>query len=90
MLEIHWRADSKKEYRKIIKAIGEMDFKSNLFDIYGWCDISGYQTWKSKTPPFNYLIITVEFKVKKIDLIHEEMIKSLISDYQDKIKEYQV
>lgn len=76
-----WGADTKKEYNKQEKLIQKYKVENNLFSLYCWCDISGYDYWMVQQEESNYVSIDVVLKKKKytdeeLIQIREEIIKA--------------
>lgn len=78
----HWTAESKKEYRAIEKRIDKIGKKYKAFEVYAWCDISGYDYWVKRQEEPNYIQISVKLNKKKLTQIEIERLKQALEDAQ--------
>lgn len=74
---LYWGADTKKEYNNALEEIEKLKIENNIYKIYAWVDISGFEYWMKKQEEQNYLQIS--FTIKK-SAISEENYKKLVKD----------
>lgn len=56
---------SKEAYEKQEKMIQEASYVCEDYDIYAWCDSSGYDYWVVKQEEDNYVMVTVKMKTER-------------------------
>lgn len=59
---VYWTADSKDEYNKKEEIISSYVINNDLFNLFAWCDISGYDYWVIQQEEENYVSIDVYLK----------------------------
>lgn len=78
----YWSAESKKEYDEKEALINNYLAENDLFKLYAWCDISGYEYWGVQHEE-NYVSIDVvlkkqpnEYSQKEINVIREAIVSA--------------
>lgn len=59
-----WTAETKREYQSIEKRISKIGAKRAAYEIYAWCDTSGFDYWVRRQQEPNYIQISVSLKRK--------------------------
>lgn len=75
-----WSAASQEEYDEKAKFLDGISLENELYDIYAWYDISGYDYWVIQQQESNHTMVTVTFKVTELT---SEQIEQLRSDCED-------
>ena len=75
-----WTAKTHKEYRDIEKRIDKIGKKTKAFEVYAWCDISGFDYWVKKQEEPNYIQISVVLKKKNLSPIEIKALKRALED----------
>lgn len=73
---VYWTADNKAEYNRKEKLIHDYKVDNDLFDLFAWCDISGYDYWVIQQEEENYVSIDVVLK-KDVELYTDEEIEQI-------------
>ena len=66
-----WSVKSEKEYIETEKEINKIFYPGENWEIYGWCDGSGYNYWAIQQEEPNYISITI--KVNTEELTQDEV-----------------
>jgi hypothetical protein len=62
---IWWYVEDEKEYEEVEDKISDFSIKRKHYEVYAWCDVSGYDYWM-KEEEENYIQITVRFKKDEV------------------------
>ena len=68
---VYWTAEDKEEYQKNEEIINNYKIENELFEIFAWCDISGFDYWVIKQQEENY--VSIDVVLKKDALQYTEM-----------------
>lgn len=71
-----WGAKLKRAYQKAEKLINKIEFKGEGWQIYAWCDVSGFDYWMKSQQETNYIQITIAFDTESIDADELPALKS--------------
>ena len=69
----YWTARTKKQYEAKEKLISKYKKETDLFKLFAWCDISGYEYWVKQQEECNYVSIDVVLKKQPNEYTQEEM-----------------
>lgn len=61
-----WTALNEDDYSDIETKIDVIGSKHKAFDVYAWCDISGFDYWVRRQEEPNYIQISVSFNKKSL------------------------
>src|SRR5215217_3442739 len=71
----YWGADSKEDYEASEQKINDYKASGEGWELYCWCDVSGYDYWMIQQEESNYVSITVT--LNEAGLPEEEFAKML-------------
>ena len=77
---IHWYSLNEKEYGEIEGKINEFSIKRDNYQVYAWCDVSGFDYWMVNQEEPNYIQITVQFNKYEVDDIDLEKLQEDIDE----------
>lgn len=63
---IWWYEENEKEYEEVENKISDFHIKRKHYEVYVWCDVSGYDYWIKEEEGENYIQITVGFKKDEV------------------------
>lgn len=69
-----WGAQTEKEYKQVELAIAAISYKGDGWELFAWCDISGYEYWMLRQEETNYIQITVAFTSDEVSQDQIELI----------------
>ena len=79
----YWTANTKKQYEAKEKIISEYKKETDLFSLYAWCDVSGFNYWVKQQEEDNYVSIDVvlkklphEYSQAEIQIIRDVIIEA--------------
>ena len=80
---VYWSADTEEEYKRKEELINSYNIVNDLFILFAWCDISGYEYWVKQQEEENYVSIDVilkkqpnEYTQEELQIIRDEIIKA--------------
>jgi hypothetical protein len=76
---VYWTAETKEEYELKEEIINNYRINHELFNLYAWCDISGFDYWVIQQQEENYVSIDVVLTKNVSEYSQEEM--KIISDF---------
>jgi len=68
-----WTADSEEEYQAKEKLINDYKVDNELFELFAWCDSSGYEYWVVEEQQDNYVSVDVNLKKQVEEYTDEEI-----------------
>jgi hypothetical protein len=75
---LNWGAETEAEYKEAADAIDAISFKGNGWEVYAWCDVSGFNYWMVQQEEQNYINVTIMFDVDTVDVSEIPAIKNAI------------
>lgn len=78
-----WSADNKKDYDTCAANIDAIKFKGKGWEIYAWCDISGFDYWVVKQEETNYIQLTIAFDEDTIESSEIEGVVKAMKNAED-------
>ena len=79
---INWYESQEELYNNIEKSINAFNIDRDYYEIYAWCDISGFDYWINTMEEGNYIQITIAFKSANVPF---EIIDQLREDINQAI-----
>lgn len=87
--DIRWTADSKEEYENIEAEIQEAEIQGIGWEMYCWCDVSGFEYWMEKQQEPNYVQISLLFNKVKIPKPEIKKINDAFCEFYNQFKQYE-
>lgn len=82
-----WTAKTEELYKAKEKDIDAIEFKGEGWEMYAWCDVSGFGYWVERMGEDNYIQISVRLDDQDISLKQVNAIKKALTKAIDKAQE---
>lgn len=76
----NWTATTAKEYAAIEKRINKIGTKHKDFEVYAWCDVSGFDYLVRRLEEPNYIQISVKLNKEKLSKTSLKSLKQALED----------
>jgi len=70
---VYWTAENEEEYIEKEDIINNYKIENELFTLYSWCDVSGFDYWVIQQEEENYVLIDVVLKKDVLDYTEKEI-----------------
>jgi hypothetical protein len=70
---VYWTAENEEEYIEKEDIINNYKIENELFTLYSWCDVSGFDYWVIQLEEENYVSIDVVLKKDVLDYTEKEI-----------------
>jgi len=70
---VYWTAENEEEYIEKEDIINNYKIENELFTLFAWCDVSGFDYWVIQQEEENYVSIDVVLKKDVLDYTEKEI-----------------
>lgn len=78
--QFNWGAKLESEYKEAEKQIETLVKRGKGWEIYCWCDVSGWDYWMNQQEESNYIMTTIMFDESAVEESEIEAIKNALDE----------